>query len=153
MRITIDTDDKGNVNIDTGDKGTNKPGLFESTTDIPVIDAGSAPLEYLALLSNVATEGESLSLTPSPQDPKAQLPLNPLRAGATAAYQSAANQRMTAAAPPGSAAAYQGTPADHDPSIAATDGGRAARIPDNKSSDAPKSDRRSAKTAKSSKKR
>jgi hypothetical protein len=149
MRITIDTDDKGNVNIDTGDKGNNKPGLFESTTDIPVIDAGSAPIEYLERLSNVTTgtEGDSLSLTPSAQDPKAQLPLNPLRAGATAAYQSAAYQKTTAVA-------YQGTPADHDPSIAATDGGRAARIPDSKaSSDAPAPDRRSAKTAKSSKKR
>jgi hypothetical protein len=147
MRITIDTDDKGNVNIDTGDKGNNKPGLFESTTDIPVIDAGSAPIEYLERLGNVATEGDSLSLTPSPQDPKAQLPLNPLRAGATAAYESAAYQRTTAAV-------HQGTPADHDPSIAATDGGRAARIPDSKaSSDAPAPDRRSAKTAKSSKKR
>ena len=149
MRITIDTDDKGNVNIDTSDKGNNKPGLFESTTDIPVIDAGSAPIEYLERLGNVitATESDSLSATPSPQDPKAQLPLNPLRAGATAAYQSAANQRMTAAA-------SQATPADHDPSIAATDGGRAALIPDKKaSSDAPKPDRRSAKTAKSGKKR
>src|SRR5437773_2106617 len=143
MRITIETDDKGNVNIDTGDKGNNKPGLFESTADIPVIDAGSAPIEYLARLGTTATEGDSVSVTSSAQDPEAQLPLNPLRAGATAAYQSAAYQRTTAVA-------YQGTPADSDPSIAATDGGRAASIPDSKaSSDAPKPDRRSAKTAKS----
>ena len=146
MRITIDTDDKGNVNIDTGDKGNNKPGLFESTADIPVIDAGSAPIEYLGRLSTTASEADSVSGTPSAQDPEAQLPLNPLRAGATAAYQSAAYQRTTAVA-------YQGTPADHDPSIAATDGGRAASIPDNKaSSDAPTPDRRSAKTAKARKK-
>lgn len=114
MRITIDIDDKGKVNIDTGDK----PGLFGSTTDIPVIDAGPAPIEQVERLSNVitATEGDSVSTTPSPQAPEAQMPLNPLRAGAAAAYQRADNLRTLAAD-------YTGTSAAQDPSIATIDGG------------------------------
>jgi hypothetical protein len=149
MRITIDTDDKGKVSIETDYKGNDRPGLFESTTDIPVIDAGSAPIEQVERFSNLitATEGDSVSPMLSPEDRLAQLPLNPLRAGAAAAYQSAANQRTLAAD-------YQGTSAAQDSSIAAIDGGRSARIPENKApSDAPTPDRRSAKTAKSGKKR
>jgi hypothetical protein len=149
MRITIDIDDKGKVNIDTDDKGNDKPGLFESTTDIPVIDAGPAPIEQVERLSNVitSTEGDSVYMTPSPLDREAQLPLNPLRAGAAAAYQSAANLRTTAAD-------YTGTSAAQDPSIATIDGGPSAHIPENKaSSDAPKPARRSAKSARRDKKR
>lgn len=150
MRITIDTDDKGKVNIDTDDRVNAKPGLFESTTDIPVIDAGPAPIEQIERLSNVITANmESVSTTlshPHP-DPEAQLPLNPLRAGAAAAYQSAANLRTIA---PG----YTATSAAQDPSIATIDGGRSAHVPENKaSSDTPAPDRRSAKASKRNKKR
>ena len=148
MRITIDTDDKGKVNIHTGDKGIDKPGLFESTTDIPVIDAGSAPIQELERLHKVSTaaEGDSVSTMQSPQDREAQLPLNPLRAGAAAAYQNPANLRRMAAD-------YEGTSAAQDQSITTMDGGSAQIAKDKESSGAPIHERQSAKDAKGDKKR
>lgn len=138
MRITIDTDDKGKVNIDTGDKGTDKPASFESTADIPVIDAGPAPIHELERLRSATTGGEGVSKSPSPQDREAQLPLNPLRAGAAAAYEDPANLRKKAARSEGtSAARSEETSAAQDPSIITIDGG-SARIPgDKESSGAP----------------
>ena len=139
MRITIDTDDKSNVNIETEDKGNNKPGLFEQTTDIPLTDGGAAPIEHLQLLNNVtiAAEGDN-SVTSLARDPKAELPLNPLRAGAAAAYQSTAQRTRDTSDQETIAVAYQETSSTQDLSIGATDGGRAAYIPAaNASSEAP----------------
>lgn len=126
MRITIDTDDKGKVNIDTGDKGSDKPGLFEGTTDIPVIDAGAAPLQEIEQLRKGSLTAEVSSVYASPEDRDAQLPLNPLRAGAAAAYQNPANLRKR---PPD----YERTSVAHDPSITRMDGG-SAQIPADKES-------------------
>lgn len=125
MRITIDTDDKGKVNIDTGDKGNDKPGLFESTTDIPVTDAGGAPIQEIERLRNsmMTTEVGTVSASPSFQEREAQLPLNPLRAGAAAAYQNPANLIRKAGAPEQSFAAQ-------DPSLTTIDGG-SAELPKN----------------------
>jgi len=148
MRITIDADDKGKVNIHTSDKGIDKPGLFQSTTGIPVIDAGSAPIQELERSHKVGTaaEGEGVSAPLSPQDREAQLPLNPLRAGAAAAYQNPANLRRQAAD-------YEGTSAAQDQSITAMDGG-SAKIPAGKQlSDASTSERPSSKGGKRDKKR
>lgn len=121
MRITIDTDDKGKVNIDTGDKGTDKPGLFESASDIPVTDAGGAPIQEIERLrsSMMATEVGGVSASPSFQEREAQLPLNPLRAGAAAAYQHPENLIRKAGAPPEQSFAAQ------DPSLTTIDGGSA----------------------------
>ena len=121
MRITIDTDDKGKVNIDTGDKGSDKPGLFESTTDIPVTDAGGAPIQEIERLRNsmMSSEVGAVSASPSFQEREAQLPLNPLRAGAAAAYQHPDNLIRKAGAPPEQSFAAQ------DPSLTTIDGGSA----------------------------
>jgi hypothetical protein len=145
MRITIDTDDKGNVHIDTGDKGTEGRGLFESTKDIPVVDAGPAPFQEVERQQAIITqtEGGGVSAGASPQDREAQLPLNPLRAGAAAAYRNPANLRNTAAPPEGAPAAAQ------DLSIGAIDGG-SARIPGDKK---PTGEREPAKSGKRDKKR
>jgi hypothetical protein len=129
MRITIDTDDKGNVNIDTGDKGSDKPGLFDSTADVRVIDAGPAPIQEIERLRKglPATEASSAYASKSPEDREEQLPLNPLRAGAAAAYENPANLRKR---PP----AHERPSVAHDPSsITAMDGG-AAQIPADKKS-------------------
>lgn len=146
MRITIDTEDKGNVNIDTQDKrtvnigtaeaGIDKAGLFENTTDIPVIDAGPAPLQEIERMQKgiAATDVGSISATASSQDREAQLPLNPLRAGAAAAYQNPANLRKKAPDVEGTpAAGFQGTAAAQEPSSAAIDAGP-PQIPENKES-------------------
>jgi hypothetical protein len=126
MRITIDTDDKGKVNIDTGDKGNDRPQLFESTTDIPVIDAGPAPIQEIERVrkSNTAVEVPGVPATLSPEDRETQLPLNPLRAGAAAAYQRPDNLRKKSAD-------VEGTFAAKDPSIDTIDGG-SAQIPKDK---------------------
>jgi hypothetical protein len=136
MRITIDTDDKGKVNIDTGDKGSDKPGLFQSTSDIPVTDAGPAPLHEIERLRkvNTAAEVSSVSASASPDDREAQLPLNPLRAGAAAAYQNPANLRKRTPD-------FEGTSVAQDPSIVIIDGGSAQIPKDKKSSDAPTPER------------
>ena len=138
MRITIDTDDKGKVNIDTGDtgdKGNEKPGLFQSTADVPVIDAGPAPVQELQRLQKVSTAGEGagLAASASAQDREAQLPLNPLRAGAAAAYQDPANLRKKAAESEGTSATQRPSVAQQpataqQPSITTIDGG-AAQVP------------------------
>jgi hypothetical protein len=149
MRITIDTDDKGKVNIDTGDTGNEKPGLFESTIDIPVIDAGPAPvqeIEQRARKVDTATEVSSVSESQSPQDREAQLPLNPLRAGAAAAYQDPANLRKRAPD-------FEGTAAAQDPSITTIDAGSAKVPKDKKSSDVPTPEQQSPKGAQRDKKR
>ena len=148
MRITIDTEDKGSVNIDTGDKGNDKPGLFESTTDIPVTDAGGAPIQEIERLRNtmMTTEVGTLSASPSLQEREAQLPLNPLRAGAAAAYQNPANLIRQAAG-------YEGMSAAQDQSIAAIDGGTAQMAADNETSEAPAPEQPSSKGAKRDKKR
>jgi hypothetical protein len=112
MRITLTTDDKGNIKIDTGEKGDDKPALFQSTTDIPVIDGGPAPLQELQ-------RERSVTASASPQEREAELPLNPLRAGAAAAYQDPANLRRKAAGVAGTPAAAQA------PSITTFDGGPA----------------------------
>jgi hypothetical protein len=132
MRITIDSDDKGKLNIQSSDKGINKPGSFESTSDIPVIDAGSAPVQELQRTHKVSTaaEGESAAMAQSPQEREAQLPLNPLRAGAAAAYQNPANVRSQAAD-------YEGTPAAQHQSMNTMDGGSAKIAKDKQSSGAP----------------
>lgn len=130
MRITIDTDDKGNVKIDTGESGADKPTLFQSTPDIPVIDGGQAPIQEAQRQSNVAgAEAVSVSASASRKDREAELPLNPLRAGAAAAYQSPANLRKMAAHFGATSAAVP------EPSINAIDAGP-ARVP-KKSPDAP----------------
>ena len=132
MRITIDTDDKGKVNIDTGDKGDDKPGLFESTSDIPVTDAGGAPIQEIERLSSMmATEGGTLSASPSFQEREAQLPLNPLRAGAAAAYQHPENLIRKAGAPSEQSYAAQ------DPSLTTIDGGSAELAKDKESQGGP----------------
>ena len=142
MRITIDTDDKGKVNIDTGDKDNDNAGLLESTTDIRVIDAGPAPIQEIERAHKLSTAAEISSASESP-DREAQLPLNPLRAGAAAAYKDPANLRKRAAD-------FEGTFAAQDASISTIDGG-SAKIPKNKeSSEAPT---QSAKGAKRDKKR
>ena len=101
MRIIIETDDKGQVNIDTGDKSNDKPRLFESTTDIPVTDAGPAPIQDIERQRKgmTAAEVSNVYASPSQEDREAQLPLNPLRAGAAAAYQDPANVRRMSVAP------------------------------------------------------
>lgn len=150
MRITIDTDDKGNVHIDSGNKGNEGRGLFESTSDIPVVDAGPAPLQEVERQQSVMTqaEGGGVSAGASPQDREAQLPLNPLRAGAAAAYRNPANLRNIAAP-------SEGAPpvAAKDLSAGAIDGG-SAKIPgDKKPSGAPTGEREPAKGGKRDKKR
>ena len=148
MRITIDTDDKGNVHIDTGDKGTEGRGLFESTRDIPVVDAGPAPLQEVERQQAMITQAEG-GAAAAAQDREAQLPLNPLRAGAAAAYRNPANLRNTAApsegAPP--------VAASQDPSIVIMDGGSAKYPGDKKSSGAQPGEREPAKGGKRDKKR
>jgi len=103
MRITIDSDDKGNVRVNTGEQGSEKPSLFQSTPDIPVIDGGSAPTHELERQRNVTASAS----TQSPQDREAELPLNPLRAGAAAAYQNPGNLRKMSADYVGTSAAAQ----------------------------------------------
>jgi hypothetical protein len=130
MRITINTDDKGKVHIDTGDAGDVrpdiKPGLFESTPDVPVIDAGAAPVQEIERMQH-ATAGEAgktLSATAaavSDEERESQLPLNPLRAGAAAAYRDPANLRKRAADVEGTFAVAQ----QQQPSAATFDGGAA----------------------------
>lgn len=129
MRITIDTDDKGNVNIDTGDKDTDKPGLIDSTTGVRVIDAGPAPIQEIERLRKglPATEVSSAYASQSPEDREEQLPLNPLRAGAAAAYESPANLRKR---PP----AHERPSVAHDPSSINTMDGGSARMPADKES-------------------
>ncbi len=149
MRITIDTDDKGKVSVDTGtgtDTGINageKPGMFESTADVPVIDAGPAPLQEIERLQKgiPATEVSSISARASAEDREAQLPLNPLRAGAAAAYRDPANLRKRAAESEGApvaqaTAAAEGMSAAQDQSMVIIDGG-SAHIPEDKRSDTP----------------
>ena len=112
MRITISSDDKGKVHIDTGDTGDVrpdvKPGLFESTTDVPVIDAGPAPIQDIERIQK-ATAGEvrGFALPASHEEREAELPLNPLRAGAAAAYRDPANLRKRAADAEGTFAVAQ----------------------------------------------
>jgi len=149
MRITIDTDDKGKVNIDTGgDKDNDKAGLLESTTDIRVIDAGPAPIQEIERAHKLSTAAEisSASESPSRQDREAQLPLNPLRAGAAAAYQDPANLRKKAAD-------FEKAFAAQDASITTIDGGSAKIQKNKESSDAPTPERQSAKGGKRDKKR
>lgn len=143
MRITIDTEDKGKVNIDTQDKptidigtgeaGMQKPGLFEETKDAPVIDGGGAPLQEIERMQKgkTAAEVSGISASASSQDREAQLPLNPLRAGAAAAYQNPANLRKKAPDVEGTPAADQRTSAAQEPSIAAIDAGP-PQIPEEK---------------------
>ncbi len=130
MRITIHTDEQGNVNIDT-DKPTEQPGMFHSTPDIPVIDAGGAPSEHLQrwnALTNAAVAAEP-SMEPAARYPEAELPLNPLRAGAAAAYANPANKARAATVnQETTASAYSAVSAAAD-SSAAVDGGAAAHIP------------------------
>ena len=130
MRITIHTDDQGKVNIDT-DKPSEKAGLFESTPDVPVTDAGAAPSEHIQqwnMLTNAATSAEA-SIVPTARNPDAELPLNPLRAGAAAAYASAANRaKAVPASQEMTAATYAATTAADD-TTATVDGGAAAHIP------------------------
>ena len=128
MRITIDTDDKGKVNIDTGDKGSDKPGLFQSTIDIPVIDAGPAPIQEIERQQKGTSAAQVSSVSASPEDRETQLPLNPLRAGAAAAYQDPANLRKK---PP----QFERTSAAQGPSTLTIDGGSAHIPKDKKSSD------------------
>lgn len=104
MRITIDTDDKGNVKL----------GSFDGAADIPVIDAGPAPVEHIQRMSSVfaAADGGGMSLPislPSAPDPHAKTPLNPLRAGSAAARREVPATETQAAMP-------------------TTDGGRAAHV-------------------------
>lgn len=107
MRITIDIDGKGN-----GAKLVSA----EDAADIPVIDAGPAPIEHVKRLSSMmaAADGGGMSL-PLATDIDAKQPLNPLRAGAAAARQTG----------------Y----VDAEPSVATsvptTDGGRAAHLTNN----------------------
>ena len=130
MRITIDTDDKGKVNIDTGDKSSDKPGLFQSTMDIPVIDAGPAPIQEIERRQKgtSAAQVSSVSANASPEDRETQLPLNPLRAGAAAAYQDPANLRKRGHG-------YEATSVAQGPSTVTIDGGSAHIPKDKKSSD------------------
>jgi hypothetical protein len=138
MRITIDTDDKGKVNIDTGEKidtgnkGSDKPGLFQSTADIPVIDAGPAPVQEIERLQKgiPASEVSRLSASATSEDREAELPLNPLRAGAAAAYQNPANLRKKAQQ-------FEGMSVAQDPSTTTIDGG-SAQIPKDKESSDPR---------------
>jgi hypothetical protein len=143
MRITIDSDDKGNVKIDTGEKGYDKPRLFEGTADIPVIDAGAAPIQDIERLRNAGTAADvgGVQAHLSPQDREAQLPLNPLRAGAAAAYQNPANLRKRAVDSEGVRLA----PAVQDPSSTTMDGGSAKIPAEKKSSGSPTYERQSAK--------
>ena len=106
MRITIDTDDLVK----------NQLGLADGATDIVVIDAGPAPIEHIKRMSSVfaAADGGGMSPAHLQHDlntQAAQVPLNPLRAGA---------------------AASQKAPAAQDSAVATTDGGRAAHITDKK---------------------
>ncbi len=160
MRITIDSDDKGKVKIDTGERVDVVPGVFEPTTDVQVIDAGPAPIQEIERMQRVATAGEvsGLSATAaaaSPQEREKDQPLNPLRAGAAAAYRDPANLRMRAAESEGTFAAQPQQP--QQPSVAtaaATSDGGAAPAPEGKeASAAPTSARQSSKRAKRDKKR
>lgn len=126
MRITIDTDDKGNVKVDTGDSGDYKPGLFESTADVPVIDAGPAPVQQIEQMQKAAGTSE-LTIeyaSAAPGKGEEQLPLNPLRAGAEAAYRDPANLRKRAPE-------AERTFAAQEVSINTIDGG-SAKIPKDK---------------------
>jgi hypothetical protein len=148
MRITISSDDKGKVHIDTGEAGQLKsdttpdvkPGLFESTTGVPVIDAGPAPVQEIERTQGViasAEAGRSLSATApaaSPEEREAQLPLNPLRAGAAAAYRDPANLRKRAADTEGTFAVAQQQP-QQQPSATTFDGG-AAQVSESKEASA-----------------
>jgi hypothetical protein len=156
MRITIDTDDAGKVNIDAGEKTEEKRGLLASTPGIQVTDAGPAPIQEIERLhklntaaadaSNVtgievgktsaaevanlsAAAAREVSPTLAPQDRETELPLNPLRAGAAAAYEDPANLRKMA---------VEGRSAAQAPSVSTIDGGSAKIPEDKKSSDAPK---------------
>lgn len=134
MRITISSDDKGKLHIDTGEAGDIKPdikpGLFESTTGIPVIDAGSAPIQEIERMQGVAAgeAGKSLSATAAAaaaEEREAELPLNPLRAGAAAAYRDPANLRKKAADVAGTFAVAQQPVQQQPPSATTFDGGAA----------------------------
>jgi hypothetical protein len=146
MRITINTDDKGKLSIDTGDTGDVRPGVFEGTTDVPVIDAGPAPIQEIERMQSVTAVGEVSGLSAaaatalSPEEREKELPLNPLRAGAAAAYRDPANLRNKAA---GLEATFAAQP--QQPSLAAIDGG-AAQLPESeKSIAAPTSERQPSK--------
>jgi hypothetical protein len=153
MRITIDTDDKGKVKIDTGEKIDELPGLFGSATDVSVIDAGPAPIQEIERMQKAAAASET-GLTANvaaapPEQREKELPLNPLRAGAAAAYQDPANLKKKAAA---SEATFAAQP-QQQLSTATSDGG-AAPVPEGKkASAAPTSERQSSKRGKSDKKR
>ena len=151
MRITIDTDDKGKVNIDTGDKGNETLGLAESTTDMLVIDAGPAPIQEIERQHKMTAQpqGESVSASASPQEREAQLPLNPLRAGAAAAYENPANLRKRGVTSEGAPAAA----AAKEPSRVTIDGGSAQIPKDKKQSDATTPEQQPPRNAKGDKKR
>lgn len=129
MRITIDTDDKGRVNIDTGEQG----GSVEGATDILLVDAGPAPIQDIERQRKLTTPSDvgSVSASASPQDREAQLPLNPLRAGAAASYANPGNLRKKAAGAEGTS-----TAAAQDASTVTIDGGSAKIPKDKKKSDA-----------------
>jgi|SRR5689334_20643323 len=150
MRITIHTDEQGNVNIDT-EKPSAQPGMFHSTPDIPLTDAGAAPSEHVQrwnALTNAAASAEP-SLEAAPRYPEAESPLNPLRAGAAAAYANPANKARAATVnQETTAAAYSAVSAAAD-SSAAVDGGAAAHIPN---VSAPPEDKPKAKQTKRRKK-
>ena len=159
MRITINSDDKGKVTIDTGERVDVVPGVFEPTTDVQVIDAGPAPIQEIERMQNVAAAGEVRGLSPlaaaaSPEEREKELPLNPLRAGAAAAYQNPANLRKRAAESAGTVAAQpQQQAQQQQPSNATSDGGAAPAPEGNEASGASTSERQSSKRPKSDKKR
>lgn len=145
MRITINTDDKGKLSIDTGDTGDVRPGVFEGTTDVPVIDAGPAPVQEIERMQSVTAVGEvkglsATAVTASPEERGKDLPLNPLRAGAAAAYRDPANLRNKAAGLAATFAAQQ-----QQPSLAAIDGGAAQLPQSEKAIAAPTSERQPSK--------
>lgn len=136
MRITISSDDKGKVHIDTGTAGDVtpdvRPGLFESTADVPVIDAGAAPIQEIERMQGVTAAGHvsSLAAAASPEEREKEQPLNPLRAGAAAAYRDPANLRKKAADAEGTFAVAQQQP-QQQASATTFDGG-AAQVSESK---------------------
>lgn len=159
MRITIDSDDKGKVKINTGDRVDLVPGVFEPTTDVQVIDAGPAPIQEIERMQKLAAAGEvsGLSATPaaaSPEEREKDQPLNPLRAGAAAAYRDPANLRMRAAESEGTFAAQQQQQQQQLSAGTGTSDGGAAPVPEGKEASAAQtSERQSSKRAKRDKKR
>lgn len=159
MRITISSDDKGKLHIDTGDTGDVKPdvrpGLFESTTDVPVIDAGPAPIQEIERTQGV-TAGEvgtrpSVTAAAASAEEREAQPLNPLRAGAAAAYRDPANLRKKAPDVEGTFAVAQQQFQQQQSSATTFDGG-AAQVSESKEASGPAAEQPS-KSAKRDRKR